>query len=235
MRTSDRRGPRRERRPRQPLWNPASCHTPGATGELIRKGTRRFGPAEDEIPASKRVMRGAQAWRERRGIPDAARLPGLQLVLVHTVAHALMRRITLECGYSHASIRERLYAYPPEHPDGPMAGVLLYMAASDSEGTLGGLVALGEPDELGRHLRGALIDAGLMRLRPALRRTRTRRRGDDTSWRCLPRLFVCTRDLLWVREPLPRPRRAPTVDHWSRRRLPPETVSDPRLGGGPTG
>lgn len=109
------------------------------------------------------AFRGAhRAWRERRRIPDpAAGYPGLRLVLVHTLAHSLMRRFALECGYSQASIRERLYAYPPEHEDGPMAGVLLYTAAPDSEGTLGGLVALGEPDELARHLRGALIDASL--------------------------------------------------------------------------
>src|SRR5581483_536990 len=81
------------------------------------------------------------AWRERRRIPDPpAGYPGLRLVLVHTFSHALMRRLALECGYSQASIRERLYALSPEDPDGPMAGVLLYTAAPDSEGTLGGLV-----------------------------------------------------------------------------------------------
>jgi hypothetical protein len=37
-----------------------------------------------------------------------------------------------------------------------MAGVLLYTAAPDSEGTLGGLVGLGEPKTLGRHLDQAL-------------------------------------------------------------------------------
>ena len=37
-----------------------------------------------------------------------------------------------------------------------MAGVLIYTAASDSEGTLGGLCALGEPDKLRRHIRRAL-------------------------------------------------------------------------------
>ena len=37
-----------------------------------------------------------------------------------------------------------------------MAGILLYTAAPDSEGTLGGLVALGDPKALGRHLDQAL-------------------------------------------------------------------------------
>ena len=42
-----------------------------------------------------------------------------------------------------------------------MAGVLIYTAAPDSEGTLGGLVALGEPDDLGRLIQSALRDAQL--------------------------------------------------------------------------
>jgi hypothetical protein len=40
-------------------------------------------------------------------------------------------------------------------PEDPTAGVLLSTAASDSEGTLGGLVALGEP----RHLERLLGEA----------------------------------------------------------------------------
>jgi Domain of unknown function (DUF1998) len=102
------------------------------------------------------------AWRARRSIPNAElSFPGIRLVLVHSLAHALMRRLVLESGYSEASIRERLYAREPDQEGGPMAGFLLYTAASDSEGTLGGLVALGEPDELRGHLEGALRDAEL--------------------------------------------------------------------------
>lgn len=67
-----------------------------------------------------------------------------------------MRQLALECGYTMASIRERIYALPPTDEDGPMAGVLLYTAAPDSEGTLGGLVSLGQPGELERHLAAAL-------------------------------------------------------------------------------
>ena len=37
-----------------------------------------------------------------------------------------------------------------------MAGVLIYTSASDSEGTLGGVVALGRPDTLGFHIEQAL-------------------------------------------------------------------------------
>ena len=40
-----------------------------------------------------------------------------------------------------------------------MAGILLYTAAGDADGTLGGLVELGRPGMLERALAGALEDA----------------------------------------------------------------------------
>lgn len=98
-------------------------------------------------------------WRHARHlIPLEANFPGIRYVLLHTFAHALMRRLTLECGYTAASIRERIYALSPESEGGPMAGILLYTSAPDSEGTLGGLVSLGRPEQLGWHIEGALED-----------------------------------------------------------------------------
>ena len=98
-----------------------------------------------------------KAWRLVRKLPHPEEgFPGLRLVLLHALAHALMRQIVLDCGYSAASIRERLYSRHPGDEGGPMAGLLLYTAVPDSEGTLGGLVELGEPRTLGRHLQQAL-------------------------------------------------------------------------------
>ena len=95
-------------------------------------------------------------WREPRGLdPDAGYL-GLRYVLIHTFAHAVIRQLAIECGYTTASIAERIYSRNPDDDGGPMAGVLIYTAAPDSEGTLGGLCALGDPKKLGRHLEQAL-------------------------------------------------------------------------------
>lgn len=58
-------------------------------------------------------------------------------VLLHTLSHLLLTAISLECGYSAASIRERIYLLPG------CAGILLYTASADAEGTLGGLVESG--------------------------------------------------------------------------------------------
>jgi len=106
-----------------------------------------------------------ETWRQARYIqPAGANFPGLRYVLLNSLAHSLMRRLSLACGYTAASIRERIYARNPNEegkPPAPMAGLLLYTAAPDSEGTLGGLVSLGEPAALGEHLRMALSTARL--------------------------------------------------------------------------
>ena len=105
----------------------------------------------------RRFVDAHRRWRlARRLALPADGYPGMRYFLLHSFAHALMRQFALECGYSAASIRERIYSLPPDTDDGPMAGVLLYTAAPDSEGTLGGLVSLGAPTELGRLLDAAL-------------------------------------------------------------------------------
>lgn len=95
-------------------------------------------------------------WRTVRKLDPDLGYPTLRFVLLHSLAHALLRQFSLECGYTTASIRERIYSRSAGEEGGPMAGVLLYTAAPDSEGTLGGLVSLGEPKMLARHLDQAL-------------------------------------------------------------------------------
>ena len=96
-----------------------------------------------------------------RGWEDA-QCPTPRYVLVHTFAHLLIRQLTLECGYSSASLQERLYVATPEEVDaeeGPteeMAGCLIYTATPDSEGSYGGLVRLGEPDRFKNLMQDAI-------------------------------------------------------------------------------
>lgn len=95
------------------------------------------------------ALRRARHLRERR--------VGARYVLLHTLAHLLINRLTYECGYSSAALRERLYV--SENPVAPMAAVLIYTAAGDSEGTLGGLVRMGKPSRLEPLLERALLGA----------------------------------------------------------------------------
>src|SRR5258707_6489066 len=96
-------------------------------------------------------------WRKLRRLnPLEVGFPGMRYVLIHSLSHVLMRQISLECGYTAASLRERIYCRLLGQEAGPMAGLMIYTAASDSEGTLGGLVDLGQPITLARHLQQAL-------------------------------------------------------------------------------
>jgi hypothetical protein len=78
------------------------------------------------------------AWRQRRGLQE---LKGQKprLALLHSISHLLMRQMSLDCGYSSASLRERIYA------DENMAGLLIYTSTPDSDGSLGGLVRQTKP------------------------------------------------------------------------------------------
>ncbi len=92
--------------------------------------------------------------RERRQQMPRPVIP--RFVLLHTLAHLLINQLIYECGYGSASIRERLYS---TDGDQPMAGILLYTAAGDAEGTMGGLVRVGKPGRLEGVLRRALEKA----------------------------------------------------------------------------
>ncbi|MCC6649580.1 MAG: DUF1998 domain-containing protein [Candidatus Eisenbacteria bacterium] len=108
------------------------------------------------------LLAAHRANRERhQQTPLEAGFPGMRFVLLHTLSHALMRQLAVECGYALASVRERIYSRDADEHGPAMAGLLLYTAAPDSEGTLGGLVRLGEPDQLGRLIGAALEEAQL--------------------------------------------------------------------------
>jgi hypothetical protein len=78
-------------------------------------------------------------------------------VLIHTLAHLFMKELTFFCGYSQASLRERIFS---SHNDSSkMQGFLIYTASGDSEGTLGGLVRMGKPGFLEEVVQNALEKA----------------------------------------------------------------------------
>ena len=74
-------------------------------------------------------------------------------VLMHTMAHLLIKQMAMFSGYSSTAIRERIYF------SDKMNGFLLYTGSSDKEGSLGGLVELGNTDKLLLLLRDAFQEA----------------------------------------------------------------------------
>ncbi|MDO5696762.1 MAG: DUF1998 domain-containing protein [Dermatophilus congolensis] len=80
--------------------------------------------------------------------------------LLHTLAHCLIREMAMYSGYGAASLSERIYAWDAEGDRPASAGLLICTTASDSDGTLGGLVRLSEPERLAAIIRSALRRAG---------------------------------------------------------------------------
>ncbi len=77
-------------------------------------------------------------------------------ILIHTIAHLLIRQLSLSSGYNTAAIKERIYC----GGDAPsMKGVLIFTGTSDSDGTLGGLARLSEPELFANMLEDALSEA----------------------------------------------------------------------------
>lgn len=87
--------------------------------------------------------RGWENVKERNG----------EYVLLHTFAHLIIKEMALQSGYSSAAIRERIYSGES------MCGILFYTGSSDKEGSLGGLVELGEESKFRKLLKAALENA----------------------------------------------------------------------------
>jgi len=92
-------------------------------------------------------------WHARFGDGEPSFTVTPRRVLVHTFAHAMMRQLTLDCGYSSTALRERLYAGEAYMS---MAGLLIYTATTDDDGTLGGLQREGTPERMERTVVAAI-------------------------------------------------------------------------------
>lgn len=103
----------------------------------------------------KRILRiqeeyNAEQQRKNRNRSDELSITP-EFILVHTFAHVLMRQLTMECGYSSAALRERLYV-----DEEGMAGLLIYTATPDTDGTLGGLQRQGKSERIETVVLGSI-------------------------------------------------------------------------------
>ncbi|MQA77391.1 MAG: DUF1998 domain-containing protein [Streptosporangiales bacterium] len=147
-----------------PTWLPASeVH---GEGIFLRVGDDLLADWERRVTDDDAMKRHRAAYAQFRRNRYSERLrgtqdwmknwPGMRYLALHTLSHLMIRTIALECGYNSASLSERIYAGDDDDPRG---GILIYTAVPDAEGTLGGLVALAEPEPLVRLTMRALIDA----------------------------------------------------------------------------
>ena len=94
------------------------------------------------VERNKKLLAGYDNWQKRfTGKPPS--YPGTAYVLLHSISHALMAEIALDCGYPASSLKERVYALTGARGGGDVerCGVLIYTASAGAQGTLGGLVA----------------------------------------------------------------------------------------------
>lgn len=140
---------------RKPDWVPANqVHGEGIFIQFDEDALRTWEALDGVKHVDQMLDAGHRGWRNSRHLDPNEGYPGIRYAMLHTLSHLLIRELALECGYNAASIRERIYA--DTSGANHQAGILIYTAAADSDGTLGGLVDLGKPDNLGRLLRQAL-------------------------------------------------------------------------------
>jgi hypothetical protein len=104
---------------------------------------------------NEKLVGGYLHWVKRlAGKPP--KYPGTPYVLLHSLSHALITEIALDCGYPASSLKERVYALPSPSSGGACdcCGILIYTATAGAQGTLGGLV--GAAPRFARILRNAL-------------------------------------------------------------------------------
>jgi hypothetical protein len=124
--------------------------------ELDEEKLRAWEWRQEVMRRLDRLQNQIQRVRSSRGLPDHE--ISARLVLIHTFAHLLMNQLIFDCGYSSASLRERLYV--STNQEAPMAGLLIYTAAGDAEGTMGGLARMGKPGYLEPVIKRAVQGAG---------------------------------------------------------------------------
>ncbi len=127
-------------------WLPAiAVHGEGIFLRLQADALRGW---QEDSQVERRVRLLQRRWRDSYLFDGD--LPSAPFLLAHTFAHSLIDQWSLEGGYPAASLRERVYAFEEG------VGVLIYTAAADSAGSLGGLIAQAAADRLGRSLVEAI-------------------------------------------------------------------------------
>jgi hypothetical protein len=97
---------------------------------------------EATIQRNGKLLTGYDHW-QKRFAGKAPAYPGTPYVLLHSISHALITEIALDCGYPASSLKERVYALSGSRAGGDFdrCGILIYTASAGAQGTLGGLVA----------------------------------------------------------------------------------------------
>jgi len=107
-----------------------------------------------------------------------------RFLLLHTLAHLLIRELESTAGYPAASLKERIYS----SRDRKMAGILIYTTVADIVGSLGGIVESAEPKEFLTLMDGVFKHAQWCSLDPVC----TEHEGQGPGWLNSAACHACT-------------------------------------------
>lgn len=79
-------------------------------------------------------------------------------VMLHTFAHLFIREISNICGYSAASISEKIYSEINDNDEVKMCGVLIFVSSSDSDSSLGGLISVADNEDVFENIMDSMLD-----------------------------------------------------------------------------
>lgn len=79
-------------------------------------------------------------------------------VMLHTFAHLFIREISNICGYSAASIREKIYSEISDKDKVKMCGVLIFVSSSDNDSSLGGLISVANNEDVFEKVMDSMLD-----------------------------------------------------------------------------
>lgn len=134
-------------------WLPAvAINGEGIFIELNREAVANWKKIDSVSRRSKQFEEGYAAFCSSRGWQNAKKKDA-EYVLLHTLSHLLIKSMALSSGYSSSAMHERIYSSEN------MCGLLIYTGAPDAEGSLGGLVELGNINKFIPLLKDALENA----------------------------------------------------------------------------
>ena len=87
--------------------------------------------ARPRLSRNRKLLAGYGHW-QKRFAGKAPAYPGTPYVLLHSISHALMAEIALDCGYPASSLKERVYALSSTRGGGDFdrCGILIYTASA---------------------------------------------------------------------------------------------------------
>jgi hypothetical protein len=99
------------------------------------------------LERSRRLREGVKKWAAAKrasamnvSVVQVTERARPEYVMAHSLSHALMSEVAIECGYPASALKERIYLLQRSVGEPIRCGVLIYTASAGNQGTLGGLV-----------------------------------------------------------------------------------------------